>query len=66
MGLKGVIGSKTTSAVMLTESLDALIKRHELSLVMGTEKASPETSAGQAAVHIFEQSEWQTYQLGCT
>lgn len=64
MGLKGVICSKTTSVVILTESLDALIKRHELSLVMGTEKASPETSAGQAAVHIFVQSEWQTYQLG--
>lgn len=46
VGLKGVICSKTTSAVMLTESLDALIKRHELSLVMGTEKASLETSVG--------------------
>lgn len=46
MGLKGAIRSKTTIAVMLTESLDALIKRHELSLVMGTEKASVETSAG--------------------
>lgn len=66
MGLKGAICSKTTSAVMLTESLDALIKRHELSLVMGTEKDSLETSAGQATVSISEQSGLQTYQVGCT
>lgn len=51
---------------MLTESLDGLIKRHELSLVMGTEKAGLETSAGQAAMRISEQSGLQTYQVGCT
>ena len=45
MGLGGVIGRKTTSAVMLTESLDALIKKHEMSLVTGTGKARLETSA---------------------
>lgn len=66
MGLKGVICSKTTIAVMLTESLDALIKRHELSLVMGTEKASLETSAGQAAMRISEQSGLQAYKVSCT
>lgn len=66
VGLKGAIRSKTTSAVMLTESLDALIKRHELSLVTGTEKVSLETWARQAAMSISEHSGPQTYQVGCT
>lgn len=60
-GLKGVICSKATSAVMLTESLDALIKKHELSLVMGAGKARLETSAGQAAMGISKPSGLQTY-----